>query len=38
LALLVGGATGRDGIHGATASSTGMTGETLATSRPLPRN
>jgi len=30
LALLIGGATGRDGIHGATASSTGMTGETLA--------
>ena len=30
VALLVGGATGRDGIHGATASSTGMTGETLA--------
>jgi phosphoribosylformylglycinamidine synthase subunit PurSL len=29
LALLVGGETGRDGIHGATASSTGMTGETL---------
>jgi phosphoribosylformylglycinamidine synthase subunit PurSL len=28
-ALLIGGATGRDGIHGATASSTGMTGETL---------
>jgi phosphoribosylformylglycinamidine synthase subunit PurSL len=28
--LLVGGETGRDGIHGATASSTGMTGETLA--------
>jgi len=28
--LLIGGATGRDGIHGATASSTGMTGETLA--------
>ena len=27
--LLVGGETGRDGIHGATASSTGMTGETL---------
>ncbi|HEX5481222.1 MAG TPA: AIR synthase-related protein, partial [Terriglobia bacterium] len=30
LALLVGGETGRDGIHGATASSTTMTGETLA--------
>ncbi|HZP02140.1 MAG TPA: AIR synthase-related protein [Terriglobia bacterium] len=29
IALLVGGETGRDGIHGATASSTGMTGETL---------
>jgi phosphoribosylformylglycinamidine synthase subunit PurSL len=29
VALLVGGATGRDGIHGATASSTSMTGETL---------
>lgn len=29
LVLLVGGATGRDGIHGATASSTGMTGDTL---------
>ncbi len=29
LALLVGGQTGRDGIHGATASSTGMTGATL---------
>ncbi len=29
LALLIGGETGRDGIHGATASSTGMTGETL---------
>jgi phosphoribosylformylglycinamidine synthase subunit PurSL len=28
-ALLIGGETGRDGIHGATASSTGMTGETL---------
>ena len=28
--LLIGGATGRDGIHGATASSTAMTGETLA--------
>ena len=27
--LLIGGETGRDGIHGATASSTGMTGETL---------
>jgi len=27
--LLVGGETGRDGIHGATASSTGMTGETV---------
>jgi len=27
--LLVGGETGRDGIHGATASSTGMTGETM---------
>lgn len=30
VALLIGGETGRDGIHGATASSTGMTGETLA--------
>jgi len=30
LAFLIGGETGRDGIHGATASSTGMTGETLA--------
>jgi phosphoribosylformylglycinamidine synthase len=30
IVLLIGGATGRDGIHGATASSTGMTGETLA--------
>ena len=29
LALLIGGETGRDGIHGATASSTGMTRETL---------
>jgi phosphoribosylformylglycinamidine synthase len=29
VALLIGGETGRDGIHGATASSTGMTGETL---------
>ena len=29
LAVLIGGETGRDGIHGATASSTGMTGETL---------
>jgi len=29
VALLVGGETGRDGIHGATASSTGMTGRTL---------
>ncbi len=29
VALLVGGDTGRDGIHGATASSIGMTGETL---------
>ncbi|HET7840733.1 MAG TPA: AIR synthase-related protein, partial [Terriglobia bacterium] len=29
LCLLIGGETGRDGIHGATASSTGMTGETL---------
>jgi len=29
VALLMGGETGRDGIHGATASSTGMTGETL---------
>jgi len=29
MALLIGGETGRDGIHGATASSTGMTGETL---------
>ncbi len=27
--LLLGGETGRDGIHGATVSSTGMTGETL---------
>ncbi|MGH9407177.1 MAG: phosphoribosylformylglycinamidine synthase subunit PurS [Terriglobia bacterium] len=30
LVLLIGGETGRDGIHGATASSTSMTGETLA--------
>lgn len=30
LVLLMGGETGRDGIHGATASSTTMTGETLA--------
>ena len=30
LALLIGGETGRDGIHGATASSASMTGETLA--------
>jgi phosphoribosylformylglycinamidine synthase II len=30
VALLIGGETGRDGIHGATASSTKMTGETLA--------
>ena len=30
IALLIGGETGRDGIHGATASSAGMTGETLA--------
>ena len=30
VALLIGGETGRDGIHGATASSTGMTGETRA--------
>ena len=30
VALLFGGETGRDGVHGATASSTGMTGETLA--------
>lgn len=29
LLLLIGGQTGRDGIHGATASSTSMTGETL---------
>jgi phosphoribosylformylglycinamidine synthase subunit PurSL len=29
VALLIGGETGRDGIHGATASSTGMTGDTL---------
>jgi phosphoribosylformylglycinamidine synthase len=29
IALLIGGETGRDGIHGATASSAGMTGETL---------
>ncbi len=29
VALLIGGETGRDGIHGATASSTGMTGATL---------
>lgn len=29
VALLLGGETGRDGIHGATASSTGMTGETI---------
>jgi phosphoribosylformylglycinamidine synthase subunit PurSL len=29
IALLIGGETGRDGIHGATASSTGMTGVTL---------
>ena len=29
VAVLFGGATGRDGVHGATASSTGMTGETL---------
>ncbi len=29
VALLMGGETERDGIHGATASSTGMTGETL---------
>ena len=29
VALLIGGETGRDGIHGATASSTGMTRETL---------
>jgi len=29
VALLIGGETGRDGIHGATASSTLMTGETL---------
>lgn len=28
-ALLIGGETGRDGVHGATASSTEMTGETL---------
>ncbi len=30
IALLIGGETGRDGIHGATASSAGMTRETLA--------
>ncbi|HXJ93907.1 MAG TPA: AIR synthase-related protein [Terriglobia bacterium] len=30
IALLIGGETGRDGIHGATASSAGMTGETLS--------
>lgn len=30
LVLLIGGETGRDGIHGATASSASMTGETLA--------
>jgi phosphoribosylformylglycinamidine synthase len=30
VALLIGGDTGRDGIHGATASSASMTGETLA--------
>jgi phosphoribosylformylglycinamidine synthase len=29
VAVLIGGETGRDGLHGATASSTGMTGETL---------
>ncbi|HET7214745.1 MAG TPA: AIR synthase-related protein [Terriglobia bacterium] len=29
ITLLIGGDTGRDGIHGATASSTGMTGATL---------
>ncbi len=29
LALLIGGETGRDGIHGATASSVGMSGQTL---------
>jgi len=29
VALLIGGETGRDGVHGATASSTGMTDETL---------
>jgi phosphoribosylformylglycinamidine synthase subunit PurSL len=29
VALLIGGETGRDGIHGATVSSAGMTGETL---------
>ncbi|TAM82694.1 MAG: hypothetical protein EPN47_08545 [Acidobacteria bacterium] len=29
IALLIGGETGRDGIHGATASSTSMTGATL---------
>ncbi|HEV2176660.1 MAG TPA: AIR synthase-related protein [Terriglobia bacterium] len=29
VALLIGGETGRDGIHGATASSTGMTGDTV---------
>jgi phosphoribosylformylglycinamidine synthase len=29
IALLFGGATGRDGVHGATASSAAMTGETL---------
>ena len=30
LVLLIGGETGRDGIHGATASSASMTGETIA--------
>ncbi len=30
LCLLLGGETGRDGIHGATASSAGMSGETVA--------
>jgi phosphoribosylformylglycinamidine synthase II len=29
LVLLIGGETGRDGLHGATASSTSMTGETI---------
>ncbi|MGH7867662.1 MAG: AIR synthase-related protein, partial [Candidatus Dormibacteraceae bacterium] len=30
LCMLIGGETGRDGIHGATASSVGMSGETVA--------